>query len=332
MELFNGLAYEKLNKALLLKTPLSKDSLTKEVKQHIELEELKKRATQTSDLRETVLKKQRPRSPRRRRVWERIQRNKGQPSWKRIHSPPPPPRGLVRFNQPKPLEDNQRRTPLWVAISEIFSQVQDKNLLLKPTRIRGASRKRDKNRPPCDRENRPREKLNSPPRVAGRIDTISRGIAGGEDSRNPRKNYSRREVYSASGAIPMIEPISFLDNKLKGIELPYDDPVLPRSHIQPTTTLLTEFTGYVVYPLGIATLDFTVGEGEGTTTIKAQFTVVDINDSSYNGLIGRPILTVGRAIVTPLYLKLKFPTIGAYMKHVETEREPGYAIKPRFPQ
>ncbi|GAA0171168.1 hypothetical protein LIER_25265 [Lithospermum erythrorhizon] len=65
MAIFIGLAYGKLKKALLLKTPLSKDALTKEIKQHIELEELKKKATQSNDLRETVLKKDRPRSPRR---------------------------------------------------------------------------------------------------------------------------------------------------------------------------------------------------------------------------------------------------------------------------
>ncbi|GAA0156633.1 hypothetical protein LIER_14082 [Lithospermum erythrorhizon] len=158
-------------------------------------------------------------------------------------------------------------------------------------------------------------------------------IAGRGDSQNARKNYSRREVYNAVGTISMSEPISFSDSELKGIELPYDDPVvitplianfivermlvdkesstdilydkesstdilylsthdklhLPRSHIQPIATLLTGFTGHVVYPLGIATLDLTVGTGNKTTTIKAQFTVVDINDPSYNGLIGRPI-------------------------------------------
>ncbi|GAA0156634.1 hypothetical protein LIER_14083 [Lithospermum erythrorhizon] len=65
MAFFNGLAYGKLKKALLLKTPLSKDALIKEVKQHIELEELKKKATEATDLRETMLKKEIPRSPRR---------------------------------------------------------------------------------------------------------------------------------------------------------------------------------------------------------------------------------------------------------------------------
>ncbi|GAA0168134.1 hypothetical protein LIER_40503 [Lithospermum erythrorhizon] len=129
----------------------------------------------------------------------------------------------------------------------------------------------------------------SPPRVTRQIDTISGGIAGGGDSRNARKNYSRREVYSTGGEITKSQQISLSGNELRGIELPHDDPViiaplisnfkvermlvnmgssvdilylstfdklqLSRSHIQPITTLLTGFTGHVVYPLGIATLD-----------------------------------------------------------------------------
>ncbi|GAA0144749.1 hypothetical protein LIER_05112 [Lithospermum erythrorhizon] len=69
----------------------------------------------------------------------------------------------------------------------------------------------------------------------------------------------------------------------------YDKIHLPRSHIQPIATPLTGFTGHIVYPLGIAMLDFTIGTGNKTTTIKAQFTVVHIEDPSYNRLIGRPI-------------------------------------------
>ncbi|GAA0163607.1 hypothetical protein LIER_19429 [Lithospermum erythrorhizon] len=72
MAFFNGLVYGKLKKALLVKTPLSKVALTKEVKQHIELEELKKKASGSTNLREIVLKKDRPRSPRRPPVWERL--------------------------------------------------------------------------------------------------------------------------------------------------------------------------------------------------------------------------------------------------------------------
>ncbi|GAA0155731.1 hypothetical protein LIER_13398 [Lithospermum erythrorhizon] len=50
--------------------------------------------------------------------------------------------------------------------------------------------------------------------------------------------------------------------------------------------------------------------GTKVSTIRAQFTVVNIADPSYNGLIGRPILTALRAIVSPVHLKMKFPTPG----------------------
>ncbi|GAA0167014.1 hypothetical protein LIER_22042 [Lithospermum erythrorhizon] len=66
-----------------------------------------------------------------------------------------------------------------------------------------------------------------------------------------------------------------------------------------------------IYQLGIATLDLIVRTCNKTTTIKAQFTMVDINGSSYNGLTGRPILTTLRETMSPLYLKLKFPIVGA---------------------
>ncbi|GAA0152876.1 hypothetical protein LIER_11244 [Lithospermum erythrorhizon] len=57
-------------------------------------------------------------------------------------------------------------------------------------------------------------------------------------------------------------------------------------------------------------MDLTMGEAPRTSTIRAFFTVVDISDPSYNGLVGRPILTALRAIISPLHLKMKFPKTG----------------------
>ncbi|GAA0144017.1 hypothetical protein LIER_42785 [Lithospermum erythrorhizon] len=71
-----------------------------------------------------------------------------------------------------------------------------------------------------------------------------------------------------------------------------------------------KFTGHSVYPLGIADLDLMVGKAPRKVTIRASFTVVDISDPSYNGLIGRPILNALRAIISALHLKMKFPTTG----------------------
>ncbi|GAA0142598.1 hypothetical protein LIER_03458 [Lithospermum erythrorhizon] len=70
----------------------------------------------------------------------------------------------------------------------------------------------------------------------------------------------------------------------------FDKLTLPRNIIEHVRTPLTGFTGHSVYPLGVARLWVTMGKGLMSTTFQAHFTVVDIPDSSYNGLIGRPIL------------------------------------------
>ncbi|GAA0158495.1 hypothetical protein LIER_15503 [Lithospermum erythrorhizon] len=55
---------------------------------------------------------------------------------------------------------------------------------------------------------------------------------------------------------------------------------------QPMHTPLTGFTGHSVYPMRMATLDFTLESGTKESIIRAQCTVVDMPDSCYNGLIG----------------------------------------------
>ncbi|GAA0161349.1 hypothetical protein LIER_17685 [Lithospermum erythrorhizon] len=132
--------------------------------------------------------------------------------------------------------------PLRILVAEVFSEIEDKNLLPKTMRMRSAPGRRDKNRyyeyhrehghdtnecrilkaeleklikrgylkefvdketqrdvPSHNRrsnllDNRPkvkREQLEAPP-LTCRINTICGGIAGGGDSRNSRKRYTRR--------------------------------------------------------------------------------------------------------------------------------------------
>ncbi|GAA0166855.1 hypothetical protein LIER_21919 [Lithospermum erythrorhizon] len=90
----------------------------------------------------------------------------------------------------------------------------------------------------------------------------------------------------------------------------FDKLNLPRTIIEPVGTPLTGFTGHSVYPLGVVRLWVTMGKGLTSITFQAQFTEVDIPDSSYSGLIGRSILTTMKAIISPVQLKLKFPTAG----------------------
>ncbi|GAA0139895.1 hypothetical protein LIER_01354 [Lithospermum erythrorhizon] len=66
------------------------------------------------------------------------------------------------------------------------------------------------------------------PQITGRVDTISRGIAGGLDTSNTRRKYARMAVYSlgTSTATHDLGEISFSNKELTGLELPHDDPLV----------------------------------------------------------------------------------------------------------
>ncbi|GAA0140578.1 hypothetical protein LIER_01894 [Lithospermum erythrorhizon] len=83
----------------------------------------------------------------------------------------------------------------------------------------------------------------------------------------------------------------------------YEKLGLNRNMLQPMHTLLTGFIGHSVsgHP-----------------------------DSSYNGLIGQPILTALRAIVSPLHLKSKFPTAEGIGEISANQKKVECGIKHRF--
>ena len=58
-------------------------------------------------------------------------------------------------------------------------------------------------------------------------------------------------------------------------------------------------------------IDLTVGSGNRQKTVRVQFMVVELDDPSYNGLIGRGTLNALQEIVSPVHLMMKFPTSGA---------------------
>ncbi|GAA0168005.1 hypothetical protein LIER_22823 [Lithospermum erythrorhizon] len=184
------------------------------------------------------------------------------------------------------------------------------------------------------------------PLVTGRVDTISGGIVGGGDTSNSGRKYARRAVYALGSRTITHDKgeISFSDKELAVLELPHDDllvvsPIisnfvvtrmlvdtgssddilylraydklgLTRKHLKLVATPLTGFTGHSINPVRIAELDVIAGNASRTVTVRAAFTVVDIVDPSYNGLIARHLLTALLAIVSSLHPKMKFPTLG----------------------
>ncbi|GAA0150727.1 hypothetical protein LIER_37168 [Lithospermum erythrorhizon] len=161
-----------------------------------------------------------------------------------------------------------------------------------------------------DTRSRPQARPRSLPRENRNYARGRGGRAGGGDSRNYRKNYARREEYSSLSDPISMEAISFSNAELQGLELAHDDRVviapvianytaermlvdtgssadilylstydklgLPCNMLQPMHTPLTGFTRHSFYPKGMVTLDFTVGSSNKKSTIRAQFTVVDI--------------------------------------------------------
>ena len=57
-------------------------------------------------------------------------------------------------------------------------------------------------------------------------------------------------------------------------------------------------------------IDVSVGTSPKRLTTRTQFTIVDIEDPAYNGILGRTFMTAIGAVVSPIHLKMKFPTPG----------------------
>ena len=77
--------------------------------------------------------------------------------------------------------------------------------------------------------------------------------------------------------------------------------------LRPFEFPLVSFSGDKVYPHGIVTLTVTAGSYPLKVTNKHNFLVVD-SPSSYNVIIGRPILNRWKAAISTYCLKMKFPT------------------------
>ena len=82
---------------------------------------------------------------------------------------------------------------------------------------------------------------------------------------------------------------------------------LDPGRLRPFDAPLVSFNGDRVYPKGIVTLTVTVGTYPKQLTRQLDFLVVDC-PSSYNVIIGRPMLNRWKSTTSTYCLKVKFPT------------------------
>ncbi|GAA0166319.1 hypothetical protein LIER_21497 [Lithospermum erythrorhizon] len=88
--------------------------------------------------------------------------------------------------------------------------------------------------------------------------------------------------------------ILFLDAYLKLM--------MSRAHIRPVATPVVGFTRVSISPLGDENLLVTMGKHPQQATKMVEFTVIDMNEGAYNGIIDRPALVQFEAMVSLINL------------------------------
>jgi hypothetical protein len=82
---------------------------------------------------------------------------------------------------------------------------------------------------------------------------------------------------------------------------------LSNEHLLPYNGTLVGFAGEQVEVMGYTTLLTTFGEEENAKTIKVRYLVVETPFTSYNIIIGRPAINALEAVISTLYLSIKYP-------------------------
>jgi hypothetical protein len=108
--------------------------------------------------------------------------------------------------------------------------------------------------------------------------------------------YSTRHVFIDNGSSADIIYLTAFQQMRIGMD-----------QLQPIETPLVSFAGTSVYPLGMITLQITVGTYPKQVTKKVDFLIVD-RPSAYNVIIGRPTLSRLRAVTSTYHLLVRFPT------------------------
>ncbi|XP_073060300.1 uncharacterized protein [Primulina eburnea] len=148
---------------------------------------------------------------------------------------------------------------------------------------------------------------------------ISGGSTDG-DSNRARKSRSRRECLEVEGSRKSEAIISFGPEDLRGVNLPHNDALMDLQgyHLETVETALFGFAGHVVYPEGEIILPLTLGSHDLKKTVTTSFTVVD-SPSSYNIILGRPVMNELRAVASTYHQKIKFP-VGSRVGEVKGDQ------------
>ncbi|XP_012842421.1 PREDICTED: uncharacterized protein LOC105962655 [Erythranthe guttata] len=81
--------------------------------------------------------------------------------------------------------------------------------------------------------------------------------------------------------------------------------------IFPVTTPIFGFTGGSLTPVGQVKIPVTIGTPPRTRTQTVNFVIVEGSPTSYNIVIGRPMMHIFQAVPSTIHQKLKFPVDGA---------------------
>ncbi|XP_071920768.1 uncharacterized protein [Coffea arabica] len=203
--------------------------------------------------------------------------------------------------------------------------------------------KRDRTTSSHDRPRGPRDRTpeQGVQNLAGVINTIAGGPAGGDshtarrnnrpppsgESSNKRLKVYEEIIYGPEDAVPLasnnheaiVVEVIMCNYKVKKVYIDNGSAIdvlyyktfkelqLEDKQLIPVRTPLIGFAGPPVRPEGMITLMVTVGESPKCRTVPVNFAVVK-EPSSYNMILGRPTLNALRAVCSTLHLSMKFPT------------------------
>ncbi|XP_014524463.1 uncharacterized protein LOC106780680 [Vigna radiata var. radiata] len=201
---------------------------------------------------------------------------------------------------------------------------------------------RDRSRSPLSHRSHSRLREREPI-IKGRIDTISRGFAGGGASSSARKRHLRNlhSIHSVIRSPAAMPDITFTNKDFHAPDPDQDDPMvittriaqydvskvlvdqgssvnilywttfrrmeISEDMIAPFNEQIVGFPGERVDTRGYIDLRTHLGFEDGGKELRVRFLLVEAN-TSYNALLGRPCLNAFGVIVSTPHLAMKFPT------------------------